>query len=321
MRMGTAAGHRGYFHETACYGSDEEFLSIVVPFLEGALEAGEPAVVALGEANTRLVRAATADRPGLAFLDGEIQYARPASTIKTFREMLAEHVAHGARQIRVVGEVPHPGRGVPWEWWARYEAAVNHLYDEFPVWGLCPYDTRITPAEVLDDVVRTHPYLATADGRHLTNARFEDPTEFLARRPAAEGDPLEAAPPVVDLVDPTPVVARRAVSDVARATGLDRAEIQDLVLVVSEVVTNGICHGRAPVRLRTWTAPDRIVTTVTDQGHGPTSPFIGLLPTPDTSSAGLGLWLAHQLCSHVTLGRTDEGFTVRLVAGVPSVEI
>ena len=32
MRTGAAAGHRGYFHETAFYSSAEEFLAIVVPF-------------------------------------------------------------------------------------------------------------------------------------------------------------------------------------------------------------------------------------------------------------------------------------------------
>jgi hypothetical protein len=39
-------------------------------------------------------------------------------------------------------------------------------------------------------------------------------------------------------------------------------------------------------------------------------------PTTDTSSAGLGLWLAHQMSPHVALSRTDDGFTIRLTAGV-----
>ena len=50
MRTGAAAGHRGYFHETAFYSSAEEFLAIVVPFRQGALKAGEPAVAALSDA-------------------------------------------------------------------------------------------------------------------------------------------------------------------------------------------------------------------------------------------------------------------------------
>lgn len=316
MRTGAAADHGGYFHETALYGSDDEFLSIVVPFLEGAVQAGEPAVVALGEANEQLVRAAMSDASSLSFTDGDVHYARPASAIKAYRELLADHVARGARQIRIVGEVPHPGVGAPWEWWARYEAAINHVYDQFPLWGLCPYDTRITPAEVLADVARTHPYIATADGQHRANPGFEDPAGFLARPPSA--DPLEAAPPITELVDPTPAAARRAVLDVARTTDLDLTAVKDLVFGVSEAVTNGICHGRAPVRLRLWTGPDRIVATVTDYGPGPADPFVGLLPaTTNTSSGGVGLWLTYQMCSHVTFGRTDDGFIIRLTVGTP----
>jgi hypothetical protein len=75
VRTGAPAGHRGYFHEAACYDSDDEFLSIVVPFLEGAIEAGEPTVVALHDANEKLVRGAVRDASSLSFADA--QYTRP----------------------------------------------------------------------------------------------------------------------------------------------------------------------------------------------------------------------------------------------------
>ena len=59
------------------------------------------------------------------------------------------------------------------------------------------------------------------------------------------------------------------------------------------------------------------MATVTDRGDGPPDPFAGLLPVTDSSSGGLGLWLTHQLCSHVTHDTTDDGFTIRLVGGTP----
>jgi len=46
-------------------------------------------------------------------------------------------------------------------------------------------------------------------------------------------------------------------------------------------------------------------------------PFAGHLPVIDSCAAGLGLWLTLQLCSHVTLDTTDDGFTIRLVVGTP----
>lgn len=41
--------------------------------------------------------------------------------------------------------------------------------------------------------------------------------------------------------------------------------------------------------------PNRVVAAITDQGAGPTNPFVGLVPATGTSSAGLGLWLVHQM--------------------------
>lgn len=314
MRTGAAAGHRGYRHEAVLHGSDEELLAVAVPFLDGAVEAGEPAVVALDEAGGALVRAAVADPSALTFI---APYGKPAGTIKAVRALLAGHVALGAAQIRIFGEVPHPGRGAPWDWWARYEAAVNHAYDDFPLWGMCSYDTRITPPEVLADVVRTHPYTSTADTRHLSNPGFEDPIGFLTGRPPAADDPLQSGPPATRLLDPSPAAARRAVLDAARPASLDPVEVEDLLFAVHEAVSNAISHGAAPVRVAVWTGTDRVVVTVSDGGNGPADPFAGLIPTTETSTAGLGLWLAHEMCGHVTLARTGEGFTISLTAGRP----
>lgn len=316
MRTGAAAGHRGYFHEAALYGSDDELLSMVVPFLDDAVDAGEPTLVVLPAPTQPLVRAAVKDPSKVSFSGAG--YARPSSVIKAFREMLAGHVAGGAEQIRVVGAVSHPGLGQPWDWWARYEAAITRAYDDYPMWSLCVYDTRITPAHVLADVERTHPYRATADGQHLPNDRFEEPERFLSARLVGGADPIEADPPAITLIDPTPGAARRAVREVGHGGPLDADELDDLVIAVNEAVTNAVCHGRPPVQLRVWVGPGRMVATVADRGTGPVDPFAGLLPTTVTSSGGVGLWLTHEICSHVTLAHTDDdGYTIRLVAGQP----
>lgn len=318
MRTGAAAGHAGYFHETAFYGSDGEFLDVVIPFLEGGLAAGEPTVVALAEKNTALVRDAIGAPRGITYLAGADHYARPAVTIKAYREMLTGLVAAGARHIRAVGEVPHPGLGVGWDSWARYEAVINHAYDDFPLWGLCPYDTRITPEDVLAEVARTHPHIATADS-HCKNIEFDDPARFLRERPAPAPDPLEASVPSATLTDPTPAHARQVAATIAAAAGLDRDATEGLVLATSEVVTNARMHGRAPVSLCAWVGTGRAVVAVTDEGPGPRNVFAGLVPEVETTAGGLGLWIAHQLCSDVALRWADDGFTVRLSAGTPAV--
>jgi anti-sigma regulatory factor (Ser/Thr protein kinase) len=318
VRTGAAVGHSGYFHEAAFFGSDDELLDLVVPFVTGGLEAGEPTMVALDDRSAGVVRAAVGDATGVTYLPHASQYTRPALTIKRYRQMLERHVAAGAGQIRAVGSVPHPGLGAPWEAWARYEAAVHRALADLPLWGMCPYDTRTAPREVLADVERLHPHLATTKGDHVANERFADAPVVVARRSSPASDPLEALPPAVELDDPAPAAARRAVRDLGRRSALRPDTVDDLVIAVSEAVANALAHGRPPVALRAWAAADRLVVTVRDRGRGPADPLVGLMPVPERTRGGLGLWIAHQVCSDVGLVVDDEGFTVRLIARDPA---
>jgi hypothetical protein len=76
----------------------------------------------------------------------------------------------------------------------------------------------------------------------------------LTGRAPAVLDPLLAHPARVELLDPTPAVARAAVRGTAAATALPQVRVEDMVLAVNEAVTNATCHGRPPARLRIWTA-------------------------------------------------------------------
>ncbi|MFI9006322.1 anti-sigma factor RsbA family regulatory protein [Actinosynnema sp. NPDC053489] len=309
MRSGAARGHVGYFHEVAFCGGDEDYRRVVVPFVDEGVAACEPVVVACRPANERLVREAIADPRGVVFLPGAGQYDRPTEAIVAYRKLFAGYA--GAPQVRVVGDVPHPGVGASWDWWSRYEAAVNQVFDEFPVWGLCPYDLRVTPARVLADVVRTHPRVAGADGSHLPNPRYRSTWALPSAGPTA----FEAGRPVVELTDPTPAEARRAVAGACAGVPLSRDEVDDIVYAASEAVTNAQAHGVPPVRLRAWAGPSRVLVAVTDRGEGPTSPTAGLVPTDRTATAGVGLWLTHRTCRDVTMTRDPEGYTIRITTG------
>jgi len=315
VRTGAAAGHDGYFHEAIYHRSDDELLAVVVPFLRGGAEAGEPTFVAFGPEHTNLVRAAM-PTDGVEFLTGGDMYARPAGAIQSYRQMLAELTAGGAQQIRIVGELLPPAFGPTWDWWARYESAINHAYDEFPLWSMCAYDVRSTPDEVLRDVARTHPRAATPDGRHLPSEAFVAPPAFLTTDRPAPYDPLLRQAPLVELVDPAPGSTRLAIAQAA-PPAVEATTVDGLMLAATEAVTNALRHGVPPVLFRLWSADDRIVVTVSDAGSGTTDPYAGLLPTPRAPDGGLGLWLAHQLCDHVHLHHSADGFTVRLVAGSP----
>ena len=71
---GCTTDRRRYLDEAVLY-SDEEFLGVVVPFLQEGAAVGEPCPVALGASTTGLVRAAMGNTSGITFLDD--RYDRP----------------------------------------------------------------------------------------------------------------------------------------------------------------------------------------------------------------------------------------------------
>ncbi len=318
MRSGAASTTAGIFHEGAIYASDSELRDTALPFLSDGLDAHEPTYVILGPHGDQLVRRELGEREGLHYLPATDVYVNPAMTVKGYRDVLTAEVAAGAEQIRFITEVPHPGTGSAWDWWGRYESAVNEIFADIPVWAICTYDERTTPTEVLDEVRRTHPYLARPGGEHAPNGGYESPAAFIYHRSHPYSDPLEAGEPVVALTDPSLTEARRAAVAVTQALfGTETAD--NLALAVSEVVANAQRYGRSPVELRVWAGPDRVVATVKDGGTGIRDATIGLAPVDSDQRSGRGLWIANQLCDHLGITRSHDGFLIRLVVGTPDI--
>lgn len=312
---GTATQQGDSFHEALLYGSEHELLGTVVPFLRDGVRAGEPTVVAWPHEQAVLLQEAMPDTRDVVFLDETQAYTRPSSVIKSYRGMLADYVADGASRVRVTGAFPSWVLQDVWWWWARYEAAANHAYADFPVWTLCAYDTRTSPRHVLDDVTRTHPRLSTPDGTHVDNGSYRSMSTFLADHTVTP-DPLDTTRPVLDLVDRTPADARYAVWEAHRAGRLPaETDVDAIVLVANEAITNGIRYGKPPVRFRLWAGFGRVVIAVHDLGAGPADPEVGLWPVAHDGPGGRGLWLIHELADHVTLDPGTNGYTLRATFG------
>src|SRR4051812_33861574 len=314
MRTGPARGRLGNFHEAGFYGSDSEFLSLIVPFVSDGVAAGEPVVIGYDTRKVALLRAALPRPDAVAFLGDAGLYATPAGAIEAYRREFERHLSAGAEQIRIAGDVPHEGNGGRFAGWDRYESAVNAVWEDYPVWSRCLYDATTVPEDVRDVVERTHRRLVAPDGSAAASPRYQEVQQFDPLPPAA--DPLEARPPSVELVDASLKKTVRRVAAVAHGR-LDAGSYDDLMFALSEAVLNGELYGRPPMTVRAWTDPDRVVVRVHDTGPGPRDPLTGLVPAPDcTSGAGLGLWLSHKLATvDVALLAGDDGFTVRLRAG------
>jgi hypothetical protein len=268
-----SAAH-GHVHDAGFYASDDEFGALIVPFVEEGVDAGEPIVIGYDQRKSDLLRGWLRNPSAVTFLTDTALYATPAGAIATYGRLFAQHVALGATQIRIAGDVPHPGSGGRFEGWDRYEAAVNTVWDEFPVHSLCLYDATTISSQVKDVVERTHPHLLTATGQRDANPRYEDPTHFEGL-PAVPDD-LEASAPVVELHDPTSAQARGAIRQVA-AGRLDEVTLADLILGVSEAASNAQVHGHPPMdprldRTRPSRGPRPRQGTRTDQYVGRTGP-------------------------------------------------
>jgi hypothetical protein len=314
MRTGRAEGCAGHVHEAGFYSSDAEFLALIVPFVTEGLDVGEPVVIGYDERKCDLLRAALRRPEEVTFIADSSLYATPARAIEAYRQQFEEHLAAGAEQIRIAGDVPHEGNGGRFAGWDRYESAVNVVWQDYPVYSRCLYDATTVADGVRDVVERTHRRLLGADGGVATSLRYQETEEF-ERLPCA-ADLLEETPPAVRLVDASLRHTRRRVAEAARGR-VDDAVRDDLLFAVSEAVVNAQLYGRPPVTVTVWTGPDRIVVRVHDPGPGPTDPLTGLIPAPDGSAgAGLGLWLSHQLTGiDIALLGDADGFTVRLCGG------
>jgi anti-sigma regulatory factor (Ser/Thr protein kinase) len=302
----------GHFHEAGLYRSDAEFRALIVPFAEEGIAAGEPVILGFDARKSGLLRSWLSDPSAVDFIDDTDVYAAPARAIATYRRLFETHVAKGAGQIRVAGELPQVGNGGRFEGWDRYEAAVNTVWDDFPVWGRCLYNTTTAPAAVLDVVRRTHPYIVEPTGQRRASDGYQDP-------PAFEGlpyapDPLEGSPPLAELVNRPAAEARHTLAQIAGGR-IPGTALEDMLIGVTEAVANAQYHGRPPATVRIWAAPDRVVVTIHDTGSGPADRLAGLVPAVGSTSdrrLGLGLWVIHQLDLDVTLRYTGHGFTVRL---------
>jgi anti-sigma regulatory factor (Ser/Thr protein kinase) len=311
----TAANGNGFVHAAGLYGSDDEFMRTVVPFCAAGVRRGEPTLVRVAPEKQDLLRSALGPQDGVAFLPHGEQYANPPGALANAVELIDRHTRGGRQRVRLLGELPAL-QGIGSDAWIRYEAAANQVLRSAPVVALCPFDVRLTPEPVLDELLRTHHAVAADDGEPVRNACYEPPERFMARRADVADDPVFASASDMELRDPAPAVARQAVGRLVTMARLDPEETGGLLVAVSEVVTNALRHGRPPVTVQAWVRPGRVVVVVHDLGHGPAEPFAGLLPVePGAQIGGLGLWIAHQLCPEIALSTSRDGFTVSLGAG------
>jgi anti-sigma regulatory factor (Ser/Thr protein kinase) len=303
----------GFVHDALYYDSDEALVAVAVPFLRGGMAAGHSVAISAGPRTWSLLAPALGgDQERLVRLAGPAAFQRTATAVCVLRGFFEAELAAGAPALRVLGEVPVSTDPQAWAEWCRYEAIINRLLAPYPLWGLCPYDTRTLPESVLAAGQLTHPIMTTGTGR-AANAAYLDPVSFL-HHIATEPEPLAAsqADVVMEVGDLRRLrhAVRATITNLAPHSGV----LVEFLVAVNEVATNAMLHGRPPVTARLWVSPHRLVCAITDRGSGFQDPLAGYAApvSSDPARPGRGLWLARHFCDQITAGHTPEGFTVRL---------
>lgn len=304
----------GHFrYDAVLFDDADQLLGVAVPFLLEGLAAGDAAVIATSPATATLLRDAV-DDPRVHVLErGDVYRARTPTAITTFRQLAEQRSTGSVTQVRVVGEVDFGPTARDWLEWQRYEAVINAALADWPLWGLCVFDTQQLSDPVLDSARRTHTAVASPDGRS-PNPDFVPPAEYLRSLPIPV-EPLESTPPRLSVAEVSDFIGlRHAVAAELATVPAPSDTIEDYLLAVDEMTSNALRHGKQPVSLRLWIAPDRIVCSIDDHGPGFDDPFAGYGPAhgDDLSQGGMGLWLARQLCDHVDISGDDRGSHVRL---------
>lgn len=295
-------------HEALIYAGPEDFLAGTMPFLHSALEAEEPALVAVSAANTESLEAELgADAAAVRFADMEELGRNPARIIPFWREFVEEN---GGRPVRGIGEPVWPGRDpAEIDECERHESLLNVAFSAPPAWSLlCPYDGRAFGDEVLEKVAHSHSSV-TRDGVQEPSSEYSSGRDCFA----GELSGLPSGAEAFDFDRAKLAGVRRRVERAAERAGLPTSDTADLVIAASELAANSVAHGGGSGTLRTWQDDGRLLVEFED-GGAVEEPLAGRLRPQPTQEGGRGLWLANQLCDLVQIRSRPGRTTVRLRA-------
>ncbi len=296
-----------FTHGALLYDGLPGFLAGTVPFLTQAVEAGEPALVAVEPQKAAALRAALPEANGaIRYIDMTDVGRNPSRIISAWADFLTEHDT--APRLRGVGEPVWPGRDVEEiDECQRHEALLNVAFADRPGFTLlCPYDRSQLEDPVLAGALTSHPLLVD-DHRAVPSTAFDRHVEpFAGTLPEPDGEAEW-----IDLDEHTLCDVRRHVTDLAHAAGLDAERASDLALAVTEAVTNSLRHAGGDGEMRLWRQAGRVVCEVRDSGRI-RDPLAGRLPVSPEEPAGRGLWLINQLCDLVQIRSSEAGSVVRM---------
>lgn len=280
-------------HHAAVYGSDEEFLAAVVPFVRGGIDAGEPVLAVSFPANLELLaRALGSDAARADWDESTVFYGQGPPQRVTALEKYARRRGGGGR-VRVMAEPPWAGwTGAEVSDWQQLEAGLNLVMDGTGLWMTCLYDSRQVPGPIIDSAPRTHPALVEGTTTRQSHS-YCDPERYAASHDTPLPEPPENAaylPATATLRD-----IRRFTVSQATARQLDPGTTALMTAAVYETAAYLKNTTGSAVTARIWQQPSVVACDLHARGPAVPARFDGyriprlVRPLPDD-----GLWYARR---------------------------
>ncbi|MEA2448144.1 MAG: hypothetical protein QOG63_76 [Thermoleophilaceae bacterium] len=167
-------------HRVLVYGSDDEYMASVTPFLREGIERSDALLVITTPPLMELIREEFGrDLRGAKLVLAADWYSGPLETLKRYRDFIDRSLEGGSKWVRALGEPVWAG-GTEEECreWFRYESIINLSLAAAPATILCPYDARYAHPSVLHHAVSTHAECMQAGGVAASES-YRSPEEYL----------------------------------------------------------------------------------------------------------------------------------------------
>jgi DNA-binding CsgD family transcriptional regulator len=193
-------------HFCALYSGPSERDRLLFPFLEEGLRHGDKCLCLIDDVEPALVRDQVVGQPGREYSRRSAQldverasdsYLRSgefsiADMMSYLSGSVDAAIADDFDLLRAAGEMSWVLPGPPgWEDLFLYESALNEAVERMPAILMCLYDLQKFGAEMLVEVLRTHPTVLL-DRTVIDNPHYLHPTEYppAASVTAAAGYPM-----------------------------------------------------------------------------------------------------------------------------------
>ncbi|OBH18362.1 sensor histidine kinase [Mycolicibacter terrae] len=296
-------------HIALFYRSPREYLDYLVPFILDGVAAGLPVLVGVPEPKLSLLRGAlpAGAAEAVTLVDMSQVGRNPGHILGGVLGTFAAR--HRSGPMRMVGEPIWNGRSaLEYPACVQHEALINRAFTGRDITLFCPYDATHLDSDILVDAEITHPRLDGAGRPERTSAGFAPEAAWVRYNEPLPSSPTAASYTVNRLRDLSG--ARAFSAKYARWFGFSTADIADLQLIVNELASNSLQHGRGPCTVALWETDGQLICQVRDSGHL-ADPMAGRRPVTHQDHQGFGLFVVNATADLVRIHTASSGTTVQ----------